>query len=75
MNLPSGGTIDLTNFVAIVPLEQSDRHQLLFAGLGQPLTIDSRNERLLQGKRDPTANELMPPPLKYFCQLENLRAV
>jgi hypothetical protein len=40
LDLPSGGTIDLTNFVAIVPLEQSDRHQLLFAGLGQPLTID-----------------------------------
>jgi hypothetical protein len=40
LDLPSGGTIDLANFVAIVPLEQSDRHQLLFAGLGQPLTID-----------------------------------
>jgi hypothetical protein len=40
LDLPSGGTIDLTNFVAIVPLEQGDHHQLLFAGLGQPLTID-----------------------------------
>ena len=40
LDLPSGGTIDFTNFVAIVPLEQSDRHQLLFAGLCQPLTID-----------------------------------
>jgi hypothetical protein len=40
LDLPSGGTIDLTNFVAIVPIEQSDRHQLLFAGLSQPLTLD-----------------------------------
>ena len=40
LNLPSGGTIDLTNFVAIVPLEQSDRHQVLFSGLSQPLTLD-----------------------------------
>ena len=48
LDLPSGGTIDLTNFVAIVPLEQSDRHQILFSGLSQPLTLDSRNERLRQ---------------------------
>ena len=40
LDLPSGGTIDLTNFVAIVPLEQSDRHQILFSGLSQPLTLD-----------------------------------
>ena len=48
LDLPSGSTIDFTNFVAIVPIEQSDfptgtlrdRHQLLFAGLSQPLTID-----------------------------------
>ena len=40
LDLPSGGTIDLTNFVAIVPLEQSDRHQVLFSGLSQPLTLD-----------------------------------
>jgi hypothetical protein len=40
LDLPSGGTIDLSNFVAIVPLEQSDRHQLLFSGLNQPLTLD-----------------------------------
>jgi hypothetical protein len=40
LDLPSGGTIDLTNFVAIIPLEQSDRHQVLFSGLSQPLTLD-----------------------------------
>ena len=40
LDLPSGGTIDLTNFVAIVPLEQSDRHQILFSGLSQTLTLD-----------------------------------
>jgi hypothetical protein len=40
LDLPSGGTIDLTNFVAIVPIEQSDLHQLLFAGLSQPLTLN-----------------------------------
>ena len=40
LDLPSGGTIDLTNFVAIVPLEQGDRHQILFSGLSQPLTLD-----------------------------------
>ena len=40
LDLPSGGTIVLTNFVAIVPLEQSDRHQILFSGLSQPLTLD-----------------------------------
>ena len=40
LDLPSGGTIDITNFVAIVPLEQSDRHQILFSGLSQPLTLD-----------------------------------
>ncbi len=57
LDLPSGGTIDFTNFVAIVPIEQSDfptgtlrvgkacalrlRHQLLFTGLSQPLTLES----------------------------------
>ena len=40
LDLPSGGTIDLTSFVAIIPLEQSDRHQFLFSGLSQPLTLD-----------------------------------
>jgi hypothetical protein len=40
LDLPSGGKIDLTNFVAIVPIEQSDRHQILFSGLSQPLTLD-----------------------------------
>ena len=40
LDLPSGGTIDLTHFVAIVPLDQSDRHQILFSGLSQPLTLD-----------------------------------
>ncbi len=38
--LPSGGTVDLTNFVAIVPLQQTDSYQLLFTGLSQPLTLD-----------------------------------
>jgi hypothetical protein len=38
--LPSGGTIDLANFVAIVPLQQTDSYQLLFTGLSQPLTLD-----------------------------------
>jgi hypothetical protein len=38
--LPSGGTIDLTNFVAIVPLQQTDSYQLLFTGLSQALTLD-----------------------------------
>jgi hypothetical protein len=39
--LPSGGTVNLTNFVAIVPLKQTNYYQLLFAGLSEPLTIDS----------------------------------
>ena len=38
--LPSGGTIDLSNFLAIVPLQQTDSYQLLFTGLSQPLTLD-----------------------------------
>ncbi len=57
LDLPSGGTIDFTNFVAILPIEQSDLHQLLFAGLSQPLTLDSRNERLRQ-RTDATAVKL-----------------
>jgi hypothetical protein len=65
LDLPSGGTIDFTNFVAIVPIEESDfptgtlreRYQLLFAGLSQPLTLDSRNERLRQ-RADATAVKL-----------------
>lgn len=48
LDLPSGGTIDLSNFVAILPIEQSNNHQLLFARLRQPLTIDSLHERLRQ---------------------------
>jgi hypothetical protein len=64
LGLPSGGTIDLTNFVAIVPIEQSDRHQIVFSGLSQPLT--------LVGVASPWRIELMRQPLKYFYQLKNL---
>jgi hypothetical protein len=39
--LPSGATLDLTNFIAIVPVKEATCYQLCLGGLSQPLTLDS----------------------------------
>jgi hypothetical protein len=79
--LPSGGTLDLANFIAIIPLKETNCYQLLLGGLSQPLTLNVDDATAVRNflSQHKTANYLVEHsyaniPLRKDNALDLMRA-